>query len=177
MPELSPAYTETRETLLAVAPDAGLARPDAEPAHVYGLVADIGFEMLFTIGTYSDGATTLCGGDGTTITGLGDSVEVAVLSRGLLRQAEANLAAFAPVGPPPLPAYGKVRFTVLTYAGRLGAELDGSPLLKGEHALSPLFAAVMAIMERARQQKAQAGSPDARLVNPEDSAGRIRAGG
>jgi hypothetical protein len=90
---------------------------------------------------------------------LGVLPEIAVLGRGILRAAEANLASFGPVESPPLPAFGRVRFTVLTYEGRLGLDVDGAALLKGQLALSTAFKAVMAIMQRARQVAADRSTP------------------
>ncbi|MGD0863147.1 MAG: hypothetical protein ABSA21_10365 [Candidatus Limnocylindrales bacterium] len=151
MPELSPAYTEMRDTLLANAPETSKAKAPDELPHVYALVTDVGFELLFTVAAYADGTTSVYDGKGGAAVGLGDAGEIAALNRALLREIEAHLDWFAPVESTPLPAFGLVRFTVLTYEGRLGVEVDGPSLLRGLHPLTKAFAAVMAIMEQARR--------------------------
>jgi hypothetical protein len=155
MAEPSPAYTEIRETLLAVAPNATSMPPSEGLAHVYGVVMDIGFDPLYTVAAFSDGSTSAYDGNGGGTAGLGDLGEMAVISRGLLRAIEADLGQFAPVDSSPLPAYGRVRFTVLTYEARLGLEVEGTVLVKGEHPLSKPFAAALAIIDRARQVTSQ----------------------
>ena len=154
-PELSPAYSELRDTMLAVAPHPGSMDPTEELPHVYGVLIDIGFEVLYTVSAFSDGTTRVYDSKGGAITGLGGMEDMAVVSHALLRAVEASLDAFKPVESTPLPGFQRIRFTVLTHGGRLGVEVDGPPLLKGPHPLSKPFAAAMAIMERARQVSTQ----------------------
>ncbi len=164
MPELSRVYTDLREIFLEVtpessSPEATPMQPTDELPRVYGVVVDIGFELLFTVAIYADGTTDACDATGGGVNDLGQMAEIAVLGRGILRAVEANLASFGPVESPPLPALGRVRLTALTYEGRLGLEVDGAALLKGQLPLSTAFSAVMAIMQRARQVAAERSTP------------------
>jgi hypothetical protein len=155
MPELSPAYTEMRDTLLAVTPEtAGMQPTDVLP-HVYGTLIDIGFEVLYSVAAFADGTTSAYDSTGGAVGHLGDLGDMAMMNRALLREVEAHLDQFEPVESSPLPAFGRVRITVLTYDGLRGIELDGTPLLKGQHPLSKVFSAAMAIVESARQVAAQ----------------------
>ena len=159
MPELSPAYTEAREALLATPPaTSGSENGEALP-RVYGVIVDIGFDPLFTVAIFADGTASAIDGNGQSVTGLGEMMEVLVLGRGVLRAAEENMATFAPVDATPLPAFRRVRFTILTKDGRLGVEADGATLLKGQHPLARAFTAVMGIIERARHAAAQPDDP------------------
>ena len=150
MPELSPAYTEAREALLATQPVTSDAEASEAPPPVYGVVVDIGFNPLFTVAVFTDGTTSAYDGNGGSITGLGNVPGMLVLGRGILNGVEASMSSFRPVDATPLPAFGRVRFTVLTHDGRLGVDADGAALLKGQHPLSKAFTAVMGIMEQAR---------------------------
>jgi hypothetical protein len=151
MPELTPIYEQLRETLLETSPETDLMQPTDELPHVYGVVVDVGFELLFTVAAYADNRTIACDSNGGGFNDLAKSPEGLVLGYSILRDAEEHLDLFEPVESTPAPAFGRVRFTVLTYAGRLGLELDGPPLLKGQGPLSHAFAAVMGILERARR--------------------------
>jgi hypothetical protein len=172
MPELSPQYTETRQSLLEVAPDAESLAPTETLPHVYGVVVDIGFDVLFTLAAYSSGRTGLFMSNGGAATDLGEVPEITVLSRGLFRQAEAALTEFAPVEATPPPSFGRVRFTILTHQGRLGVNVDGPAVLKGQHKLSTMFTTVMAIMQLAQQRAvAEAGQPQAEAEAPSKPEG------
>lgn len=151
MPELSPVYTEMRDALLAVSPDVGGMQPSDDLPHVYGAVIDIGFEVLFTVAAFADGTTSVYNGTGGGAAGLGSLPDAAMMGRAMLRAIEAELDRFGPVESTPLPAFGQVRFTILTHEGRLGIEVDGTPLLRGRDPLAKPFAAVMSIMELARK--------------------------
>jgi hypothetical protein len=155
MPELSPVYTDMREELLAVSPDTTQMKPTDKLPHVYGALIDIGFEVLFTVATFADGSTSVYNSNGGGNAGLGGLPDVVAMNGALLRTIESQLNEFKPVESTPLPAFGRVRFTILTYDGRLGAEVDGGSLLRGKHSLAKPFAAVMAIMDRARQSTPQ----------------------
>jgi hypothetical protein len=154
-PELSPNYIEMREALLATRPDGGATQPTDELPHVFGVVVDVGFEVLFTTAVFADGTTSVYNGNGGGAVGLGEVGQIGMLSRALLGAIEANLAAFEPIEATPLPPFGRVHFTAITYDGRLGVEVDGGSLVKGQHALTKPFAAVMAIMDAARRVGAQ----------------------
>ena len=151
MPELSPVYTEMRDGFLAVSPETNHMAPTDDLPHVYGAVIDIGFEALFTVAAFADGTTSVYNSTGGGAAALGTLPEAAMMSRAMLRALEAEVSGFKPVDSTPLPAFGRVRFTVLTYDGRLGVNADGAALIKGQHKLSKPFAAAMTIMERARQ--------------------------
>lgn len=162
MPEPTPAYTQAREALLATSPETSPTEATEPPRQIYGVVVDLGFNPLFTVAVFADGTTSAYDGNGGAVTGLGEMVAPLVLGRGLLGAVEANMASFRPVESTPLPAFGRVRFTVLTRDGRLGVEADGATLLKGGHPLSTAFNAVMGLMEQARSR---AAGPDAPPVN------------
>jgi hypothetical protein len=161
MPELSPQYMEMRQSLLDVAPDVEAFPPTEALPHVYGVVVDIGFDALFTVAAFSSGRTGLFMSNGGSTADLGEVPEILVLSRGLLRQAEADLAQFAAVESTPPPSFGRVRFTVLTQEGRRGVNVDGPAVLKGQHRLSTMFTTIMAIMQLAQQRAAAAPTADA----------------
>jgi hypothetical protein len=155
MPEISPIYTELRDVLVATTADSEAMEPTDELPHVYGVVVDIGFQLALTVAVFSDGRVIACDGNGGGFNDLGQAAEAMVFGQLILRTAETNLELFSPVHETPLPAFGRVRFTVLTHEGIRGAELDGPPLLKGQSPLSHAFTAVMGIMERARQMVPQ----------------------
>lgn len=150
-PELSSNYLEMRDALLATRPDGSATQPTAELPHVFGVVVDVGFEVLFTTAVFVDGTTSVYNGNGGGAVGLGEVGQIGMLSRALLGAIEANLAAFQPIESSPLPPFGRVHFTVITYDGLRGAEVDGGLLIKGQHTLTKPFAAVMAIMDAARR--------------------------
>jgi hypothetical protein len=154
MPELSPIYEQLREVLVDTEPEAPM-EPTAELPHVYGVVVDVGFQLLFTVAAFADRRTIACDANGGGFNDLAENPEGLVLGHSILRAAEDHLDMFKPVESTPPPAFGRVRFTVLTYDGKLGIELDGSPLLKGESPLSHAFTAVMGILDRARRMVPQ----------------------
>jgi hypothetical protein len=155
MPEISPIYTQLRDVLVATTADTGSMEPADDLPHVYGVVVDIGFEMLFTVAVYTDGRVIACDANGGGFNNLGEIPETMIFSRAILRAVENNLDLFAPVENTPLPAFGRVRFSVLTYGGLRSANLEGPPLLKGQSPLSHAFAAVMGIMDLARHMVVQ----------------------
>ncbi len=157
MPQLSPIYEQLREVLIDTKPDTPM-EPTAELPHVYGVVVDVGFELLVTIAAYADGRTIACDANGGGFNDLGESAEGRVLGHSMLRDAEEHRDMFKAVESTPPPAFGRVRFTVLTYDGKLGLDLDGPPLLKGQSPLSHAFTAVIGIADRARHMVLQ--TPD-----------------
>ena len=155
MPELSPIYKELREVLLATTAESGAMEPTDDFPHVYGVVVDIGFELLFTVAIYQDGRVIACDANGGGFNALGQIPESTIFGQAVLRDAEKNLDLFAPVDQAPMPAFGRVRFSVLTYEGLRSANLEGAPLVKGQGPLSHAFAAVMGIMDLARHMVRQ----------------------
>jgi hypothetical protein len=155
MAEISTIYTELRDVLIATTAESGSMEPSDEFPHVYGVVVDIGFALAFTVAVFSDGRVIACDGNGGGFNDLGSAAETMVFGQLILRAAEQNLDLFAPIAETPLPTFGRVRFTVLTYEGRRGVDLEGPPLLKGQSPLSHAFTAVMGIMDRARHMVAQ----------------------
>ena len=165
MAEISPIYTELRDVLIATTAESGSMEPSDEFPHVYGVVVDIGFALAFTVAVYSDGRVIVCDGNGGGFNDLGLAADAMVFGQLILRAVEQNLELFVPVEETPLPAFGRVRFSVLTYDGKRGADLEGPPLLKGQSPLSHAFTAVIAIMDRARHMVAQPAKTDGEIAN------------
>jgi hypothetical protein len=168
MPEISPIYAELRDVLIATTAESGSMEPSDEFPHVYGVVVDIGFALAFTVAVYSDGRVIACDGNGGGFNDLGQAAEPMVFGQLILRAAEQNLDLFTPVDETPLPTFGRVRFSVLTYEGTRGADLEGPPLLKGQSPLSHAFTAVMGIMDRARQMVAQPDKNEGEIAGAGD---------
>lgn len=120
-----------RNELLAVSPDTAHMQPTDALPHVYGALIDIGFEVLFTVAVYADGSTSVYNNNGGGNAGMGSLPDIAAMSGALLRSIEELLNEFKSVESTPLPGFGKVRFTILTYNGRQGSRSTARPSCAG----------------------------------------------
>jgi hypothetical protein len=150
MTEPSSVFAATRKRLLAVVPKSGAVRPSPDLQHVFGAVVDVGFNPLFTVAAFADGTVTVLDSGGNVIAGLGDMPEFRQRAHDLLAAVEGNLSRMAAVTRTPVPAFGRVRVTALTYNGRMGVDLPGEPLLSGLEPLSVVLLTSLAIIDKAQ---------------------------
>lgn len=166
--ETSPLYLEMRDRMLAETNDEGRMRPTEQLPHVYGAIVDVGFDVLFSVGVFADGTTSVYNSTGGVISGLGRIQEIEFFNHQVLVSVETNLDRLEAVTSTPLPEFGRVRITALTYDGRLGADLEGEPLLSGNEPLSDALLNSLAIIDRAQKIPADQivpGGPAAKRVN------------
>jgi hypothetical protein len=107
-------------------------------------------EAVATLVSFANGSTSLYFSNGAGMIGGGEHESVANASRLLVATAERYLEELIPTDTFPLPAVGKVRFAVLTFAGSLTAEADEVVLNTGTHCLSPLFFTGQEVLTRLR---------------------------
>ena len=149
--ETSPLYLEMRDRMLALTNDEGRMRPTEQLPNVYGVIVDVGFDVLFSVAVFADGTTSVYNSQGGVISGLGRLQEIEFFNHQVLVAVETNLDQLEQVASTPLPDFGRVRITALTYDGRLGADLEGEPLLSGNEPLSDALLNSLAIIDRAQK--------------------------
>lgn len=133
-------------TDLAVVPSQGLP-------NVWGVLMETGYpEAVVTLVGFADGTTSLYFSNGGGIIGAGEHVPVREATARFLQAAETHLGSLTPVTDTPVPAVGRIRFYVRTFAGTLGAETSEDDLGYGRHPLSPLFHAGHAVITAARAE-------------------------
>jgi hypothetical protein len=156
----SPVYLEMRDRMLAIEP-AGLMQPSEELPRVYGAIVDVGFDTLFTAAAFVDGKTAVFDSRGGITAELERLQEVEFIGYHLLVAIEKHLDQLTEVTSTDLPAFGRVRITALTYAGRLTADIEGEPLLGGNEPLSDALLAALSIIDRSQKVPAEQTLPQA----------------
>lgn len=153
-PDPDPAnrFAALRERALTIgAAELGLA-PTATQPHVWGLLTDIGYpEGITTLVVFADGTASLYFDNGGRIVGGGGHAPVRAAAERLLATAERHLAVLAPTGAAPLPAVGRVGFTLRTFVGDLRVEASEADLIARRHLLAPLYAAAHAVITAVRE--------------------------
>ena len=100
---------------------------------------------------FADGTTSLYFSNGGGVIGAGEHASVRAASETLLSVAESHVGRFTPAPGTALPAAGRVRFLVRTFAGTLGAEAGEADLGGGVHSLSAVFFAAQGVITAIRE--------------------------
>jgi hypothetical protein len=149
-----------RDKLLTSSPEEiGLSGEDAK-AKVWGVLMEIAFPSgVGTLVSLRDGTASLYGSSGSGILGGYKAREQA---KRFVAEAEKHLANMKPVKSFPYPTVGRMKFYVLTRDGVYTAEADPEELLRGQHALSPLFFAgneVLTVLRTASERAQPSSTP------------------
>lgn len=139
-PTSQDVYSGLRDQVLSVKPsDIGVAPTSSLPV-VWGVVMETGFpEAVVTLVSLADRTTSLYCSNGGGVIGAGEHATVAAATAGFISLANEFHSQTEPTKTFPLPAIGRVRFYLLTFAGVLTAEADEQDLGNMRHKLSPLF--------------------------------------
>ena len=122
--------------LTSSAEDLGLSGKDAK-AKVWAVLMEVGLpEAVSTIVSIRDGTASLYTSTGGGIMGGYSAQEQA---KRFVVEAEKHVGAMKPTKTFPYPEVGRMKFYVLTKDGVYTAEAGEDELVKGQHALSPLF--------------------------------------
>jgi len=117
-------------------------------------------EAVASLVAFADGSVSLYFSNGGGVIGAGGHQVVRDAADGFLEAAEACCSQLQAAPDAPLPATGRTRFYVRTFAGTVTAEVDEQELGEGHHSLSPLFYAAHEVITRVRE--AGSGAPAAR---------------
>lgn len=148
-------FDRVRQQALAT-PRATLGLPgEGNENEPYGLVMEMGMaDSVVLISSFANGDATLCYQTGGGISGGGAHDNVRKAAREVVALSQKVLPRMAKVGPLPLPAPGKVRFSALTIKGVLAAEVKREDLVE-THALAPLFYSGQEVVAQMRQVQAE----------------------
>jgi hypothetical protein len=145
-------YAGLRWTALRSGRNGSFPQHDAHP-DVYGLVTDF-FKngSWVTVAALGDTTTSMYTSTGGGVTGAGEPAAVAAVSKRLLTAVQAHLAAFGTADDGGYPAYGMVRFHLLTgAAGRYADVPDGAFWGRDADPLKPVIAALQDVLTSMRQ--------------------------
>jgi hypothetical protein len=145
-------YAGLRWTALSSGRNGSLPRHDAHP-DVYGLVTDFARNSAWvTVATLGDATTSMYTSTGGGVIGAGGDAVVAAVTQQLLATVQVHLAAFDTADDGGYPAYGTVRFHLLTgAAGRYADVPDDAFWGRAAHPLKPVIAALHDVLTRMRQ--------------------------
>jgi hypothetical protein len=124
---------------------------------VYGLVTDFPRNGAWvTVATLGDATSSMYTSTGGGVIGAGGHPAVVAAARQLLATVQAHLAAFGTADDGGYPAYGTVRFHLLTgAAGRYADVPDGAFWGRAAHPLKPVIAALQDVTTRMRQAESR----------------------
>ena len=152
VPDPVDTIKQLRDRVLTLAPAQIGLSPSAQFPHVWGVLMELGYaEALVTLLALADGTVSLYLGHGGGVIGGGQHENVRRAAQNLLRTAEGSREQLAPTTQFPMPALGRVRFHVLTFAGALAGEGDGSEIGEGRHSLSALLFAGHGVITELRK--------------------------
>jgi hypothetical protein len=151
VPEPAQIYLQLRNHILQLNPsDMGLT-PSSSAPHVWGVLMETGYPVgSATLVSLADGTTSLYYSTGGGLLGSSEYTPVAEASKALVAEAEHQLQQMSLNDEYPLPKVGRVRFTLLTYAGVFAGEAAEKTLASGEHKFSSLFFKAQATLEQLR---------------------------
>lgn len=132
----------------------------ASPEHpdVFGILMETGYpEAVATLVVFIEGSTSMYFSSGGGIVGAGEHESVRITHGPLFAEAESHLQAFTPATATPLPAVGRVRFYLRSFAGTLTVEADEKDLGEMRHPLSELFHAGHAVIAAVRRASGDEG--------------------
>jgi hypothetical protein len=140
-PEPDPTYLQLRARILHLDPAVMGLSPSSTIPKVWGVLMETGY----AVGTASlvslvDGTTSLYYSTGGGFLGSPDYSPLAQASKALVMEAQKAYPEMSQVEDVPLPSIGQVRFTCLTFAGWLSAEVPEKILAGGNHPLSRIYA-------------------------------------
>ncbi len=150
-PEPAPIYLQLRQYVLGLDP-AELGFEAGSLGHaVYGVIMESSYPVgSATLTALADGTTSLYYSTGGGMLGSSDFAPLAQASQALVAAAESQLAHFTPASDESLPEVGMVRFTLLTFEGRLSASDSQSNLAAGTAWLFPVYAAAQQTLTQLR---------------------------
>jgi hypothetical protein len=142
MRPIAPIFTKLRDQIFALTPERlGLAPADDLP-HVWAAFMEMSVsDSVASLLASAEGTSSLYFGTGGGIIGAGKHPQVRSANRRFLAALDAALDAMPAVEEFPLPAPGHIRFAVLTYDGKRGADVGEAALKDGAHPLSKSFMA------------------------------------
>jgi ethanolamine ammonia-lyase large subunit len=157
-------YPELRDSAFDRSAQETGAVPCAATPHVFGVIVELVLipesqQMVMTLASFADGATSLYFDTGRAVVGGGEITAVAAASRNLVSEAEQHLAHMKPSNARPRPAKGIVRYYARTFEGTLSAEgdvtygVDGS--LTSTGTLSALLTAADDVLTQLRVYSTQ----------------------
>ncbi len=118
---------------------------------VWGVMIETGYEVgIATLVAFADGTTSLYYSTGGGMLGSADYSPLADSSQALVADANHYLSNLDTINKVPLPAAGQVRFTFLTFAGKLSLVVDQRSLAAGNHKLSPLYTQALHTLDELR---------------------------
>ncbi|HJP91266.1 MAG TPA: hypothetical protein VJ875_04875 [Pyrinomonadaceae bacterium] len=139
--------------LTSSAEEIGLSGEDGK-AKVWGVLMEVAFPSgVGTIVSLRDGTASLYGSSGGGLLGGYSAREQA---KRFVAEAEKHLAGMKLTKSFPYPPVGRMKFYVLTREGVYTAEADEEELVRGQHALSPLFLAGNEVLSGLRTASEQA---------------------
>ena len=146
------------QALTRSAEELGLA-PGPEHPNVFGILMETGYpEAVATLAVFVEGSTSLYFSSGGGVIGAGEHESVRATHAPFFAEAEARLGLFSKAAETPLPAVGRVRFFVRTFAGTVTAEADEEDLGEMRHELSRLFHAGHDVITAVRHASEDGGS-------------------
>ncbi|MCL4531349.1 MAG: hypothetical protein M1282_18335 [Chloroflexi bacterium] len=136
----SEIYDNLRNKVLSLNPtDIGLASTKESP-NVWGVLMELGYQAaVVTLVSLADGTTSLYFGNGGGMIGGGEHAAVAHSTKNFLAEAEKYYQQMDRTDTFPLPDIGRVKFYILTFAGKFTADADENELGNRKHKFSPLF--------------------------------------
>jgi hypothetical protein len=164
MKPLAPVFTKLRDQIIALTPAQLKLAPTAELPHVWAAFMEMSVaDSVASLLAVADGASSLYFGTGGGIIGAGKHPQVRAANRRLLAALDAALMSLPPVADFALPDPGRVRFAVMTFEGKRGADVSEEELKAGAHPLSKSFIAgheLIAYLRAASEAMAKAkGAP------------------
>ena len=134
-----PTYLQFRDRILTLDPyKLGLKAQFAK--EVWGIIMEIGYEVgTASLVALADGTTSLYYSTGGGLLGSPDYAPVSEAAKGMVALAENIIHQASPTEKVDLPFVGQVRFTFLTFSGKLTTIAPEKTLASGEDSLSQLY--------------------------------------
>ena len=140
-PEPDPTYLRLRDHIFQLEPVVLGLSLSSTTRKVWGVLMETGYEVgIASLVSLADGTTSLYYSTGGGILGSPDYTPLAEASKALVMEAQKVDSEMRLVKDVPLPSIGQVRFTCLTFTGRLTAEVSEKSLASGSQPLSKIYA-------------------------------------
>ena len=142
MKPLAPIFEKLRGQIIALTPEQLKLAPTADLPHVWAAFMEMSVsDSVASLLASAEGTSSLYFGTGGGIIGAGKHPQVRAVNHEFLVALEAALSSLPPVTEFALPGPGRIRFAVLTYEGKRGADVSEDELKAGTHPLSASFTA------------------------------------
>jgi len=139
---LAPIFEKLRGQIIALTPEQLKLVPSDDLAHVWAAFMEMSVsDSVASLLASAGGTSSLYFGTGGGIIGAGKHPQVRAANRRFLVAVESALDALSTVDQFELPGPGRIRFAVLTYDGKRGADASEDELKAGGHPLSKSFMA------------------------------------